>query len=499
MSDSFAEKKFNNLLVPPHGWQAEELLTLNYSFGYDALNELVSLSGIFRTYQNHHDVPDHIWVFLNEGRCTTQSPNSKDLYARLLMLRHRIFSVKTNVSFHPKLTAILYRDKEYPKDPKKKLLRMIVSSRNLTTERNLEGGLVLETETFDDAKVDPALNELLKQAFTGKAGKVPNPSPADITQCNVAWHILHADFTNWYTSHKFDSLEFLTPQLGKQNQTAQSWQPNNTLTTRLAAAQNSAEFVAVSPFLNDLTYLEHYLPSHNNWMIITSHIVNKKFSVPFLQAYPNKLKCYAQEVVKDGNLETEYPSLHAKMYAYTLDSANGLEDHLLIGSANFSANGLEKNYELDVHIVSRQHDFCALLKDAFKLGDVVSDKPSTPPPGYNVAEELDDSEDGLLDAIAGTSENALLRQYFESVLGGDSHAPEALDYAMETLSAANDPSLSSAERITNFYDIWRINYRATTMDLPDELLCYKNELGSLIEELLNAAQTQAAQKSGGAK
>lgn len=63
MSDSFAEKKFNNLLVPPHGWQAEELLTLNYSFGYDALNELVSLSGIFRTYQNHHDVPDHIWVF----------------------------------------------------------------------------------------------------------------------------------------------------------------------------------------------------------------------------------------------------------------------------------------------------------------------------------------------------------------------------------------------------------------------------------------------------
>lgn len=101
--------------------------------------------------------------------------------------------------------------------------------------------------------------------------------------------------------------------------------------------------------------------------------------------------------------------------------------------------------------------------------------------------------------LRGTSENALLRQYFESVLGGDSHAPEALDYAMETLSAANDPSLSSAERITNFYDIWRINYRATTMDLPDELLCYKNELGSLIEELLNAAQTQAAQKSGGAK
>ena len=48
MSDSFAEKKFNNLLVPPHGWQAEELLTLNYSFGYDALNELIKSGRITR-------------------------------------------------------------------------------------------------------------------------------------------------------------------------------------------------------------------------------------------------------------------------------------------------------------------------------------------------------------------------------------------------------------------------------------------------------------------
>ena len=138
------------------------------------------------------------------------------------------------------------RDETAPKKPEH-WLRLIVSSRNLTTEKNLEAGVVLDTDDFSAVK-NKVLESLLQTAFKNNA---------DLADCELVKYILHADFSAWARAHNFDVIEFLTPQNG--------------LAKTLDTMKNSADdFVAVSPFLHNPAYLEKHLPANKPWLLITT-------------------------------------------------------------------------------------------------------------------------------------------------------------------------------------------------------------------------------------
>lgn len=484
--NTFVTQPFNALLIPPPGWQAVELLTLNYSVAYDALNELVSLSGICHAYDNPHDLTKHIWVFLHKDRFTTPDCNPAYKLAALLLKHYHIFTVAAGATFHPKLTAILYENE----DKTQQKLRLIVSSRNLTTENNLEAGIKLETTVFDPQKLDAALLGLLHTAFLkGKCADAKGSSAAPIScllqadfiqwcadHCRVAMCILQADFSQWCADHGFEGVEFLTPQYYKSPSRSAAYNDLRALLD--SAAQGCTRFVAVSPFLNSASYLRKLLPANGRWTLITSHQVVQGVYDDFAKSGDlNKLRCYAYP---DGNS----PHLHAKIYAFTtVDAQNTPVHHLLLGSANFSHNGLERNYELDVHIVSKQpkHDFCTMLAKFLLPGGVVPAAATTPPAGHAIAQPPAASDDALWAEIQKAADNDQLRQYFAAVLQGDSNKPYALDYAVESLREANtrDEKLNA-----DIYAEWKARYNSKDMmHLPPKLHHYEVELGKLIDAL----------------
>lgn len=464
MSNTFSTKPFNELLTPPKGWQAEELLSLSYSISVEALNELVKLSGIFDTHRRK--TPEHVWLFCNKKGWTTQKINPGYLYAKLILIeRKHVFAVDADHTFHPKLVAILYKrtqDDETAHQRPEHWLRLIVSSRNLTTEKNLEAGVVLDTDDFFAAE-NKVLKQLLQTAFKNNA---------DLADCELVKYILHADFSAWARAHNFDGIEFLTPQNG--------------LAKTLDTMKNSADdFVAVSPFLHNPAYLEKHLPANKPWLLITtSEVLDTVYDATTKGGirFGGQMSCYTFD--KDPP-----PKLHAKMFATrTADRSD-----LLIGSANFSQNGLERNYELDLHIWCKRadYDFYYLLTTPIIKAVAPTTKDTEPPAGQDIPAVFADP-DSITDSIAEERDNDILRSFFAAVFtvpdaldAVRSRMPYAVDYALDAKADASLPACIVPEDEAarkELYKLWADNLsKAPT--LPGRLRRYRDELEKLLTAL----------------
>lgn len=464
MSNTFSTKPFNELLTPPKGWQAEELLSLSYSISVEALNDLVKLSGIFDTHRRK--TPEHVWLFCNKKGWTTQKINPGYLYAKLILIeRKHVFAVDADHTFHPKLVAILYKrtqDDETAQQRPEHWLRLIISSRNLTTEKNLEAGVVLDTDDFSAAK-NKVLGSLLQTAFKNNA---------DLADCKLIKYILHADFSAWTKEHNLDGIEFLTPQNGLAN--------------ALDTMKNNADdFVAVSPFLHNPAYLEKHLPANKPWLLITTSEVLDTVCDATTKGgirLGDRMVCYTFD--RDPS-----PKLHAKMFATrTADRSD-----LLIGSANFSQNGLERNYELDLHIWCKraEYDFYDLLTTPITKAITPTTKDTEPPAGQDIP-AMFAHPDSIADSIAKERDNDILRSFFTAVFtvpdtldAVRSRMPYAVDYALDAKADASLPACivpkDEAAR-KKLYKLWADNLsKAPT--LPGRLRRYRDELEKLLTAL----------------
>lgn len=465
-TSTFSQVSFDELLpLPEKDWHPTDLLVLSFSIGSRALNEFVKRSRICDTYKNDpSQLANHVWVFLQKERWTAQPVGTCDTFTQLLLKSGRVFSVKPadNAYFHPKLTAVLY-EKDTENGSKAYRLRMIVSSRNMTTEKNLEAGLVLQTETFRNT-TDKALEDLLKTAFSDDKA---------LAACPVAQKILQANFSAWAAAHGMVRIEFLTPQNGLQS-------------TMDTLRDNAKNFAAVSPFLSDPDYLEQCLPDHTDWTIVTTPSVCKEvydykttgqYKTPKGVCLRDHMICIDVKEMQD---ETDPTKLHAKMYAYDCTGCPD-EHHLLIGSANFSRRGHNVNYELDVHLISKTYNFCTLLTDLHQK-PVVCDPhaPTTLPQGFAVPDGSEFDVDDIQKRMVDESDNDLLLQFFTQVFDTGSHEPNAAAYAMDALSGAIP--LEDTERTITYND-WKENLDNADVNLPDRLLHYRDELDSLLTML----------------
>lgn len=469
MSNTFSAKQFDELLTPPKGWQAEELLSLSYSISVEALNELVKLSGIFDTHGRK--TPDHVWLFCNKRGWTQQQNNPGYRYANLILAeRKHVFTVNARHTFHPKLVAILYKptpteqkkDDETAQKKPEHWLRLIVSSRNLTTEKNLEAGVVLDMDDFSAAE-NKVLKSLLQTAFKNNA---------DLADCELVKYILHADFSAWAKAHNFDGIEFLTPQNG--------------LAAALDTMKNNAnDFVAVSPFLHNPAYLEKHLPANKPWLLITTQqVLDTVYNAATKSGikFGNRMVCYTFG-------QDPPPKLHAKMFA----TRNDDRSDLLIGSANFSENGLEHNYELDLHIWCKraEYDFYDLLTTPTTAAVTPTSQDTEPPVGQDIPQVFADP-DSIADSIAAERDNDILRSFFTAVFtvpdmldAVRSRMPYAVDCALDAQADASLPACMVPEGEAarkELYKLWADNLsKAPT--LPDHLRRYRDELEKLLTAL----------------
>ncbi len=485
MTDTFDTKKFNDLLTPPDStWKPAEILSLSFSIGSKALNEFIKLSRIDETYPNEAEWAKHVWVFLQDGRWTTQDVADSDAHTQILLAYGRVFPVvpstipscsDKSALFHPKLAAILYKrkapageessDKSSAEVSEEYLLRMIVSSRNLTGESNLEAGIWMETQDFGSS--DPVLQGLLDAAFSGCPALAKQGTKT--MNCEIAQKIIHADFQKWAGRYGLKKPEFLTPQAGLEG--------------KLMALKNAAEFAAVSPFLKGPDYLKKFLPSHGNWHILTTRRLYKDiYDAEFTYTDPtgNQQTLHLRDrmryvVQKTSGEDAEPVKLHAKMYACNFQNGAQFVSHLFVGSANFSERGLNTNYELVVHIESNDLDFCDLITSVGTETDFVrAEDAEKLPAGCVVPEAADFDAADAAARVAEEKDNDRLRQFFADVLQSKSTEPRAMDYAMDALRERDE----EGKRKT-----WKANIKGPNCPLPEHLQPYQKMLENILAQL----------------
>ena len=447
---SFEICKWNNFLTPPQGYRPVDMLLLTYSLHPTALEEILVQSGLTRRYgRNPKELADHVLCFCQSNRWQDSDVLwNEHLYTRLLLAKKRIIGVENkNSSFHPKMMAILYENSQ---SKEKQLLRLVISSRNLTKTSNREGALCLETDHFNSTN-----NQAQWQSLEDTAIGIENSA--------VYQKLLQADFTacagNLFGEGTVCEFLISGTNCKPLHQTLQ------------ACVDNAEQFVAVSPFLGSWEFIKNFVPKQNgNALILTNQgIPTELFSVS--ETYPVLFKCLPDS---NGQQDAETENfLHAKMYAV---EGNDGKHHLLIGSANFSENGFCRNTELMVHLTSEETNFCEQIRATLSnLGQCILQKESDTEPQDTAVPELDLTPDEVQELckqiLKSKREKAELANLFYQVFEEPLKGREPMDYAVDVLS----------QNGTDRLNVWRKNLKNyNAQELPDAICPYYNTLRELL-------------------
>lgn len=338
--------KLNHILHAPEGYEATDAIMLTYSLNLKVLNDILQYSGITKTYfkkSKGKEFPAHVTCVMQADRAVTGEETGA-YYARLLNKEGSIRkNAHANKSVHPKLLVFLYKEK----GGEKQKIRLIISSRNITSSNYLEGAVCVEgipgEKTCEQNRDMIALikNLLSSQPLSGEQKML-----LDALSCT--------DFS--------ESIRNITGDEDAQYCFVSSL---NEHTIEEAMPEGAEQVRIISPFLGTWEYTERFLRkafggneniTECDWKIITRECV-QPVSLPggcLLDGkyfYPD----WYSEEEESGNI-----ALHAKVYAFTGEA----ESTLMIGSANFSEKGLNINHELMLKIRSRNIDFVSLLDRA---------------------------------------------------------------------------------------------------------------------------------------
>ncbi len=446
---SFKTCKWNDFIIPPKGYRSTDLLILTYSLHPTILEEVLIQSGLVRRYRdNPEELADHVRCFCQVDRWQDSDALwNEHLYIQLLLAKKRIVGVERHSgSFHPKMMAILYESCQHEGEH---LLRLVISSRNLTKTSNLEGALCLETKCFNSMGNEEQWQFLFKNISI------------DINKDVLYQKLLQADFT--LCVEKLFGIgtvcEFLV--LGEKSKSLYE-----ILKTHASTAK---QFIAVSPFLGSWQFIQDFIPNDDALILTNQGISEELFFVS--EKYPKLLRClYNSDEQQDADAEN---FLHAKIYA--TEGYNG-EHHLFMGSANFSENGFCKNTELMVHLTSKETNFCWQIRASLppELGqctlqmdsDTISQGAKVPKYNLN-PDELQELCKKISDLNSDKDELGTL---FYHVFGEPVAGREPVDYAVDVLGNCD---LNDTERLNNWCENLE-NYAA--YDLTDTIRPYYNML-----------------------
>lgn len=354
-------KTLNELLRPTEGFTVSDLLLLSYSVNPRFLETAVRDAGLCRTYNTLSELAGHILCIMQEDRASgAWDDKYVNTVAQYLLHSGRVLGFSHNndgdPSFHPKLTVAVMQNQEGTQR-----IRLIIGSRNLTSERYLESAVCLEGVVSKDRQAAPAVDpkglsallEKLREKFSTVSPFLNNID----SLCNAA------DFS--------ESLKKIIPGAAVKNSSICSENLSCTFDNDWKSAEKAVIF---SPFLHPEYLKKHLeLPCPDHIHIYANPSDYTKEMEGLLKDYSERVKFWipkstdGKEESNDSseNAESENISgvfLHAKMYA--LD----LADHsvLYIGSANFSENGFTRNTELLVRIKATSFSFVDALNNAMR-------------------------------------------------------------------------------------------------------------------------------------
>ena len=461
---AFNAETFNVFLSPPKGYLLADLLLVSYSLSPDALDEVMAQCQITRTY--HHkleELANHVLCLCQNDRWTKDISHQWKEYpfTYLLLRKGRVTGVPhSKGSFHPKLMAMLYK-KEGQVNQKR--LRVVISSRNLTTESYLEGACCLETEQFAPQLVNPVF-EILRD-YTGDSSILQDLLTADFSACVK------------------ESLG-LGPDAG-----CRFWAAGTAFRNTIQSlASASSEFVAVSPFLGTESFLKQFLPKRGQAWIITNSIVSKE-----LADWNQTHKCiYFLPKPKEDTADehsaqrgrADSVTLHAKVYAMTCPTEEGPEYHLFLGSANFSENGFCRNTELMLHLTSRQVDFCAESRNSLGALELCTESEvceADPPTSLPLPVITDDTGtlQGVLAALEENWKEAALQAFFYQVFRVPVQKKAPVDYALDLLGSYYEKNKQARELRLD----WKRNLdELEPTCLPESLRHYHTELHRILSQ-----------------
>ena len=409
----FESSKLNDLLQTPAGWYTTDALFLTYSLHPEVLVSVLTDCGLLMTYADKpEEIKKHFLCLMQHDRYLEGALPS--LFSFLLKCG-RIRPVKGSCSFHPKLIALVYRKND---DDKQKKLRLIISSKNLTTATYLEGAVSIEGTPEEQAVKEK----------TPLAKMIEDVSEQDKFAKDIAELIRQTDFTKDIRSILADEnaqYELLTVGGG----------------CKLKLPQNPQKLRIVSPFLGSWNFLSSLIGSCRDWKVFTRRKVPQEL---VKMAGPEHFWCLPYSEKE----EVPAPELHAKIYALT--DCDG-RHHLYIGSANCSENGFRHNYELMLHIKSDTYDFTAALD---KATGHFSGKPlpvdtseDTLPEGYPLP-DIQEAEQTLLAKLKKETEQEMIVHFFCEILQCSVDRENYLETAASVIVGMNKEELR--ERVLKY-------------------------------------------------
>lgn len=362
----FKNEDFQGFFAPPADYQTEEILLFSYSLNLVILDELIRKSEIFSFKNNSSDLEKELSRVSQKVTCFVQSdrragelkgtPSTE--YAYQLFLRGSVKTVphdKANTkSFHPKLWAILFREKN---DENRYLLRLVISSRNLSKQNMLEGAIFLETDFFESQTYES--NTDLTQMMEDIGYDPQNTLYKKIASANFS-NCISAILPEGLTLQKYK----ICTNMHSEN--------NQVIGLQGLFPKEYTKFTCVSPFLGK-DMMNAVMCANKDNLLITRKNANtqeinyicKSKNCETYYIYDKKNEIEASESEISAFEKDEMP-LHAKIYGFDCENNRS---SLFIGSANFSDRGLgaEQNHELMLMINGEYKDkgFAQLLRDDF--------------------------------------------------------------------------------------------------------------------------------------
>jgi len=276
-----------------------------------------------------------ITAYVQRGRIAVPS-HATTLFSLLESMTVEVTSPKGGV-FHPKLWLIRF----VSPDNNDQLLRLVVLSRNLTTDRSWDLSLQLEGTVAGRPRTENrALAELIRQLPQWATGPV---NEARVDQAvRMAKDVRKVD---WELPAGFDEYvaSFYVPGLD-----GFGWRP-----------QPSLRMAVISPFCGSRT-LERLAASSDEPVVLISRAETLAELDPSVAASFKQCMCLDQAAETDdgedasAEADSDMTGLHAKAYLFERRYYKNYT-HLVMGSANATEAALvaENNIELLVELVGR--------------------------------------------------------------------------------------------------------------------------------------------------
>lgn len=449
----FQSKNFKELIDFKGDEKVTDLLILTYSLNLRMLNDIIVRSGIISQYtleNTPENLMSHISCIVQKNRGAGEFTRQKNnLYAYLALISGSIKTISYNEkSFHPKLWGFLYTKGE------EKRVRLIISSRNVTSQNMLEGVICLDEKVgTKEIEANKALVDLLRIDLTEE--EQLNKKNNDNKTCRGKF-IEAVNSTNFIQNiqkicdNEAVTYKFLTPQCYLIDELKRSY-------------TCAKDFVAVSPFLSCKTVSE-FIKDKDNYFIITrkceytTEFKNNKIELHYLKKNPDVVQEDMQLDESYDFNEDEKP-LHAKIYAFDCESGSDL----YIGSSNFSENGFNNNYELMVKITSKNVKFAEILQKYFKKKACFIENPSD---NKNEDERInldipkievnEDNIKNTINMIKSQKKEDELWKFFDTIFADENQIKKyndcPLDYAMRVVVNREDSSAISTEKINAYPD-----------------------------------------------